>query len=150
MKPEFNVDELVPHSGQMSLLSEITAYGEDWLAAAVDITPSSMFADEKGVPSWLGLEYMAQAIGAYAGLQERNMGLEPKVGFLLGTRKYSVPVDYFSPGERVHIRVVKNMQADNGLCAFDCELCGDGYEASASLNIYQPEDAEGFLRDAKQ
>ncbi|MBM7456145.1 putative hotdog family 3-hydroxylacyl-ACP dehydratase [Oceanisphaera litoralis] len=149
MKPEFHVDELVPHSGQMSLLSEITGFGEGWLSAAVNITPSSMFADENGVPSWVGLEYMAQAIGAYAGLQERKKGLEPKLGFLLGTRKYSVPVEYFSPGERVHVRVTKNMQAENGLFAFDCELRGHGYEVTASLNIYQPEDADMFLRDTK-
>lgn len=149
MKSEFNVDELVPHSGRMSLLSEITGYGDDWLSAAVDITPSSMFADEKGVPSWVGLEYMAQAIGAWAGLQERKLGREPKLGFLLGTRKYSVPVAWFPPGERVDVRVTKNMQAENGLCAFDCELRGRDYKVTASLNIYQPEDADMFLRDAK-
>ncbi|OXY81038.1 hypothetical protein [Oceanimonas doudoroffii] len=149
MKSEFNVDELVPHSGRMSLLSEITGYGEDWLSAAVDITPASMFADEQGVPSWVGLEYMAQAIGAWAGLQERKQGRTPRLGFLLGTRKYSVPVAWFLPGERIHVKVTRNMQAENGLCAFDCELQGRDYEVTASLNIYQPEDADVFLRDAK-
>ncbi|GGB80941.1 3-hydroxylacyl-ACP dehydratase [Marinobacterium zhoushanense] len=150
MKPEFTVDELVPHSGQMSLLSEITDYGEEWLSAAVDITPTSMFADEKGVPAWVGLEYMAQAIGAYAGLQERKQGREPKLGFLLGTRKYSVPVAYFVLGERIEVRVTKNMEAENGLCAFDCELHGQRFEAVASLNIFQPDDADTFLREAQQ
>lgn len=72
------------------------------------------------------------------------------MGFLLGTRRYSIPVPHFAQGERVHLKVIKNMQAENGLCAFDCELMGNGYTATASLNIYQPEDAEMFLRDAKQ
>lgn len=150
MKAEFTVDELVPHSGRMSLLSEITGFGEEWLSAAVDITPASMFADEKGVPAWVGLEYMAQAIGAYAGLQERKQGRDPKLGFLLGTRKYSIAVDYFPPGQRVELKVTKNMEAENGLCAFDCELRGEGFEAVASLNIFQPDDADRFLRDAQQ
>ena len=148
MRAEFSVDQLVPHSGQMSLLSHITGYGEDWLSAAVDITPTSMFLEEQGVPAWVGLEYMAQTIGAYAGLQERLKGHEPRVGFLLGTRRYSIPVPYFAPGERIQLKVIKNMQAENGLCAFDCELTGNGYTATASLNIYQPDDAETFLRDA--
>lgn len=150
MKAEFSVDELVPHSGQMSLLSDITGYGEDWLSAVVDISSSSMFADDKGVPAWVGLEYMAQAIGAFAGLQERQKGEEPKVGFLLGTRKFSIDVAYFSLGSRIQVKVTKNMQAENGLCAFDCELSGEGFTSEASLNIFQPDDANQFLRDAKQ
>lgn len=150
MKTEFSVDELVPHSGKMSLLSGITGYGEDWLSAVVNVTSDSMFANDQGVPAWVGLEYMAQAIGAFAGLQERLKGEEPKVGFLLGTRKFNVDVPVFVVGSSIHVKVTKNMQAENGLCAFDCELSGDGFLSQASLNIFQPEDANQFLRDAKQ
>jgi len=150
MKSVFTVDELVPHTGTMSLLSEITGYGDDWLSARVDITPGAMFADDRGVPAWVGLEYMAQAIGAYAGLQERMKGQEPKLGFLLGTRKYPAPVDYFLHDTSVQVKVTKNMQAENGLCSFDCLLWGEGFESSASLNIFQPQDAEIFLQDARQ
>lgn len=77
MKPEFSVAQLVPHSGKMSLLDNIVEYGDDWLSAEVCITADSMFADEKGVPGWVGLEYMAQAVAAYAGLQERLNGGRP-------------------------------------------------------------------------
>ncbi|WP_315982756.1 hypothetical protein [Aliamphritea spongicola] len=70
---EYSVSQLVPHSGKMSLLDEIIDYGDEWLEASVRIHAGAMFADDKGVPAWVGLEYLAQAVGAYAGLQERKM-----------------------------------------------------------------------------
>ena len=146
MITEYEVDDLVPHSGQMSLLTAITDYGEDWLSARVDITADSMFADGRGVPSYVGLEYLAQAIGAFAGLQERLRGESPKLGFLLGTRKYSCSTDYFLPGDQLELKVVRNMQAENGLSAFECSLQGKDYRATASLNVFQPDDAEQFLQ----
>lgn len=147
---EYTVAELVPHSGKMSLLSEITGYGEDWLSARVDISQDSMFADSRGVPAWVGLEYLAQAIGAYAGLQERLKGETPKLGFLLGSRKYSCSRDYFALGDSLELKVIRNMQAENGLSAFDCHLSGGDYEASASLNVFQPEDADKFLQEVSE
>ena len=70
----YSVDALVPHAGSMSLLDEITGFGEEWLSAAVNITATSTFADEQGVPAWIGIEYMAQCIAAFSGVQERTEG----------------------------------------------------------------------------
>lgn len=150
MISKYQVADLVPHSGRMSLLTAITGQGEDWLSAQVVITPDSMFADAKGVPSWVGLEYLAQAIGAFAGLQERLKGDSPKLGFLLGTRKYLCSTDYFLPGDELKLKVIRNMQAENGLSAFECHLEAAGYTATASLNVFQPEDAEQFLQGASE
>lgn len=152
MKSEFSVAELVPHSGKMSLLDTIVDYGDDWLQAEVCITRDSMFADlssdKKGVPGWVGLEYLAQTVGAYAGLQERLAGGEPKLGFLVGSRKYLCSADYFLIGQTLSIKVHREMQVDNGLSVFQCDLQGDGVEASASLNVFQPDDAPQFLKEA--
>ncbi|MEH6579265.1 MAG: hotdog family protein [Amphritea sp.] len=148
MKSEFSVAELVPHSGKMSLLDAIVGYGEDWLEAEVHISSDSMFADTQGVPAWVGLEYLAQTIGAFAGLQERLNGGKPKLGFLLGSRKYQCSTDYFPLGHVLSLRVQREMQAENGLSVFQCELQGDGLDASARLNVFQPEDADKFLQDA--
>ena len=38
--------------------------------------------------AWVGLEYMAQAIGAYAGYTARLRGEPVRIGYLLGTRRY--------------------------------------------------------------
>jgi len=148
MKSEYSVEALVPHSGKMSLLSRIVAYGDDWLHAELDVTTESMFADPQGVPAWIGMEYMAQAVGAFAGLQERLEGGAPKLGFLLGSRKYVCSTDYFAIGQTLSLRVTREIQAENGLSVFQCVLQGEEVEASASLNVFQPEDADQFLQDA--
>lgn len=148
MSSEYSVAELVPHSGKMSLLDSITDYGDDWLHAEVCISETSMFVEERGVPAWIGMEYMAQAIGAYAGLQERLEGDLPKLGFLLGTRKYLCSAEFFPIGETLRLMVKREMQAENGLSVFNCVLQGENIEATASLNVYQPEDADKFLQEA--
>ena len=144
---DFKVEDLVPHSGTMSLLDRIIGYDDDSLEAEVTITKDTLFADEKGVPAAVGLEYLAQAIAAYSGVQERTKGGEPKLGFLLGTRKYQCSNDYFELGQTLNIKVKCEMQADNGLHVFQCSLSGDNIEASASLNVFQPDDSEKFLKD---
>jgi len=149
MKAEYGVEELVPHSGKMSLLSEIVSYGDDWLEAKVEISPDSMFSDDQGVPSWVGLEYLAQSIGAFAGLQERRTGGSPRIGFLLGSRRYQCSSDYFLHGDVLTLRVEEEMSGDNGLSVFSGLLTGTessgGVEASARLNVFQPDDAAEFL-----
>lgn len=148
MTVEFSVDELVPHSGLMSLLDKIVDYGEDWLHAEVHVSSTSMFADEKGVPSWLGLEYLAQTIGAFAGLQERVHGNKPKLGFLVGTRKYECSKDYFLHGQVLSLKVQREMETEAGLNVFQCVLEGQDIHASARLNVFQPDDANKFLKES--
>ena len=150
MKREYSVAELVPHSGRMSLLSEIVDYGDGWLQAEVVISRESTFADALGVPAWIGLEYMAQAIAAYSGLEERLQGGKPKIGFLLGSRKYECNVERFAIGQTVRVRVQPEMLGSNGLNVFNCELEGDGISAQAVVNVFQPDDADAFLQDALQ
>lgn len=132
----------------MSLLSRILNHGDGWLRAEVEITPESIFAEERGVPAWIGLEYMAQTIAAYAGLQERLVGKPPKIGFLLGTRNYTTSVDYFAPGQVLTITAEVEMVGANGLNVFDCEIRGKNVQAQAVVNVFQPDDAEKFLAEA--
>jgi predicted hotdog family 3-hydroxylacyl-ACP dehydratase len=145
MKPEYSVADLVPHSGTMSLLTGIVDYGDDWLTAEVDITRESTFADDRGVPAWIGLEYMAQSIAAYGGREERRHGGTPKIGFLLGSRKYLCDADIFPLGQRLLIKVQVEMLSESGLNVFNCELQGQGLSATAMVNVFQPDDVEKFL-----
>lgn len=149
MTAEYGVEDLVPHSGKMSLLSEIVGYGDNWLEARVRIEPDSLFADEQGIPAWVGLEYLAQAVGAFAGLQERLIGGSPRIGFLLGSRKYLCSSDCFLLGDTLTLRVEEEMSGENGLSVFSGVLTGTAsfgnVKASARLNVFQPDDAAEFL-----
>ena len=147
-KLKYSVDQLVPHSAGMSLLTEINSYTDEGLEATVNITFSSMFATDKGVPAWIGLEYMAQAVAAYSGTLERKAGGKPKLGFLLGTRKYLCNTDIFNFGENLTITVECELMADNGLSVFQCLIKSTNVTATAQLKVFQPEDAEQFLKDS--
>ncbi|WP_417550886.1 hypothetical protein [Methylophaga sp.] len=150
MTEQYHVSDLVPHTGTMSLLSRVTAYSDQWLEAEVDIHSASIFVEEQGVPAWIGVEYLAQAIAAYAGLQQRQQSKTPKLGFLLGTRRYQCNIDWFETGQTLSIRVECEMQAENGLHVFRGQLKGEKVVATANLNVYQPEDASQFIKDAIQ
>src|SRR2546426_3960121 len=82
------IRSLVPHSGPMVLLDRVVSVDEESLCAEVLIRADSMFCAAGGVGAWVGLEYMAQAIAAYAGYGARLRGAPVKIGFLLGSRRY--------------------------------------------------------------
>lgn len=145
---EYRIADLVPHSGTMSLLTRVKGHGADWLEAEVDVHESTVFVEEQGVPSWIGLEYMAQAIAAYAGLEQKELGNEPKLGFLLGTRRYAVDKEWFSIGDTLSIKVVCEMVAENGLHVFEATLMSPKVTASARLNVFQPDNAAEFLKES--
>lgn len=146
MKPTFSVTEVVPQSATMSLLSELADYGDGWLETRVHINPSTLFLQAEGVPGWIGIEYMAQTIGAHAGLLERQQGRAPEIGFLVGTRRYRCSKPWFFLGETLTIRAEQSYRADNGLMVFECEIrIDDAQVASAALNVYQPDDVAGYV-----
>ena len=150
------IASLVPHSASMLLLDRVVAVEGDSLQAEVEITPASLFCGEDGVGSWIGVEYMAQAVAAYAGYQAMQSAstapalctAKPKIGFLLGSRRYTASRGHFAIGSTLRVHVLKLLQAENGLGSFDCYIA-DGEEriASATLTVFQPPDVAVFLEE---
>jgi predicted hotdog family 3-hydroxylacyl-ACP dehydratase len=132
-----NVAGLIPHTGKMVLLDRIISFDNDTLSVQLVVRNDGLLGNDKAVPSWAGIEYMAQAIGAYAGIIAQRVGEPIKLGFLLGTRRYNSNVAEFKVGSTLTVRVEKIIQDDN-LWAFECQIQGDGVEVNANLNVYQP------------
>ncbi len=63
-----DIRSLVPHAGPMVLLDRVISVDEDSLLAEVRIRSDSLFCNIDGVGAWVGIEYMAQAIGAWRGI----------------------------------------------------------------------------------
>jgi 3-oxoacyl-[acyl-carrier-protein] synthase I len=139
------VRELLPHDPPMVLLDRVTSFGESTLTAEVDITSSSMFCGNDGVPGWVGIEYMAQAVAAHAGHKGRLEGNEPMIGYLLGTRAYKCSLPVFPVGETLQVHI-ESLFVEMGLGAFACRIELRGTVATATINVYQPKGdvAEGF------
>ncbi|MBB5017432.1 putative hotdog family 3-hydroxylacyl-ACP dehydratase [Chitinivorax tropicus] len=139
------IHELVPHGGRMVLLDRVIAADADSLTAEVTIHFDSMFCDGQQMGAWVGIEYMAQAIAAFAGLHARQQGEKIKVGFLLGTRRYSASQPYFAVGDTLRVTVNKELQGDSGLASFDCAIKSDNIDVRAVLTVFQPADPQMYL-----
>ena len=91
---------------------------------------------------------MAQAVGAWAGCQARLAGVDVKLGFLLGTRRYECHADTLPAGATLTIPVKRGFIDDSGMSIFECELRdGDRLLAAARLNLYQPKDPTVFIQE---
>jgi predicted hotdog family 3-hydroxylacyl-ACP dehydratase len=134
-----DIRSLVPHSGPMVLLDRAISADEESLCAEVRIRADSLFCVDGAVGAWVGLEYMAQAIGAYAGYTARLRGEPIKLGYLLGTRRYECSRPVFTVGMLLRIHVKRILQSENGLGSFECCIEDEsGQVASANVSVFQP------------
>ena len=147
---QYPIEQVLPHDAPMILLSELISYHDEGATAQVNIDTHSPFYDHHnaGVPSYIGTEYMAQAIAAYAGALALDEGRPVHIGFLLGTRKYQTQQGYFSQGSQLHVTVHKLLEDESGLSVFECSIsCGEKTLATAKINVFQPHDPEQFLKE---
>ena len=149
MKVDYRVIDVVPHGEPMSLLEEITNYTDESLEAAVTIRNSSMFYTNKGVPAWVGIEYMGQAIAAWAGVAARLEGQSVKVGFLVSCRRYESPLDYFPLGSELRVSATRLTGESPGLMVFECAIQGEEFIIKANLNVFMPSDLSAYLGDSE-
>ncbi|MFA5938398.1 MAG: hypothetical protein WC809_03490 [Sinimarinibacterium sp.] len=138
---------LLPHGPGMTLLDEVLQLDDEGATCLVRIHPQARFFEPgRGVPNWVGIEYMAQAIGVHAGHLRTQLGLSVEIGLLLGTRAYDCNHAWFRDGERVQVRVELLVRDGEGVGAYDCKL-GDGREvwSQAQIKAYQPDHIRAFL-----
>ena len=126
----------IPHSGRMVLLDRIINFDEHALSAELVVRDDGLLGNDETVPAWAGIEYMAQAVAAHVGIKSKQVGEPVKLGFLLGTRRYTSNVSSFDVGTTLTVQV-KIIIQDNKLSVFDCKIYGTGIEISANLNVYQ-------------
>lgn len=145
----WSMAQLLPHSGAAILLDSIEACDEETLSATSIVQPGGPYNQADGsLPPWLGLEIMAQAVGAWAGCQAQRLGQPVGLGFLLGTRRYECHVPAFAAGAQLSVRVARSLQDDSGMGVFECELhAGQVLAAQARLNVYRPLDAGAFIQE---
>ncbi|WP_233582457.1 hotdog family protein [Corallococcus sp. CA053C] len=141
------IADLVPHGGRMRLLDRALEGDAETLLAEVTVREDSLFFVDGAVGGWVGIEYMAQAVAAWAGWHARLRGETPKVGFLLGTRRYECSRPAFQPGECLRIEVHRQFFADNGLGQFDCTITiGTETVATAALTVFEPPAGQDVVR----
>lgn len=139
------VAELLPHAGPAVLLDAVLVQQPDSLRALLRITPQHpYFEPGRGVPVWVGIELMAQAIAAHAGLTSLRSGSPVRKGMLLGTRRYQASVSYFAEGSELEVEARREFGEDHGeVAACACRIsCGGRELASATLIIVQVDEKD--------
>jgi len=145
----YEVAQLVPHRGRMSLLDTIVEYGDDWLRARVTPAPGAAFATADGVPGWVGIEYMAQAASAFGGIEQVQRGEQPSIGLLIGARYYRCMQDHFAFGVPLDVFATIAMRDSADFAAYDCRIETAGRRvAECTLKAYRPHDLGPVLAEA--
>lgn len=141
LKLPCDIAPFVPHRHGMCLLDTLLEVGEEHLLAEVTPRRDDLFAHTAGLPGWVGLEWLAQAVAAWAGVQAVVSGEKPQIGFLLGTRRYQCQAPEFAFDQPIRIEVALDFRADNGLGAFRGRLLDSHGQplATSTINVFQPE-----------
>ncbi len=143
-----DLEVLLPHRSPMILLSRAVDYSDDFAQAVVEINAQSAFFDAalSGVPTWVGMEYMAQTIGIWAGHQQLSRNKAVQAGFLLGCRSYSCNSAVFPVGCTLQLSAKPVYTDESGLGAFDCEIRSDNILATAQIKAFRPARPRDFVR----
>jgi predicted hotdog family 3-hydroxylacyl-ACP dehydratase len=142
---KYNIEQVLPHRMPMVLIDAITQYDDESAVCTVKITEQSLFfdAEQQAVPSYIGVEYMAQAIAALAGAEALDAGLKVEIGFLLGSRKYQPTTPWFKLASELQINVRRLYEESSGLGVFQCQIIDDiGTLVDAKINVYLPQQAK--------
>ena len=137
------VERLVPHRGGMLWLERILACDGDGAVAEAVVREEHPFFDGAGVPAWVGIEYMAQAISALGGLRAKEKNEAIRIGFLLGTRKMLLQQKVLRVGHSYQVHVKQLFWDDSGLANFDCEIREDQEMcATAKITVFETDDVK--------
>lgn len=134
----------------MLLLDEVSAAGPAGLEAHATVRPGAWYLDERdAMPAWIGIELMAQAVAAFAGMEGQRQGRSPRPGVLLGTRAYRARAGSFPGGERLRITARLSDADESGFGTYDCAIHGGaGPLAEATLKVFAPADFQAFIESA--
>ena len=131
----------------MLLLDRVLSYDGERVVCETVLEAGSPFVDQGRVPAVVGIEYMAQAIAAGAGLSARDKGeAAARMGFLLGCRDLAITVDSFRVGDRLTVEA-RRTWGEKEIGSFACKvLRDDEVLVEGALTVYQGPLTEEMAR----
>jgi predicted hotdog family 3-hydroxylacyl-ACP dehydratase len=144
------IADYLPHRPPMLLLDRVVEATEMRIVCEVAIQVDSPFCSGAAVPSWVGIEYMAQSVGVLAGWRALEKRLSVRIGFLVGTRDYRCHVPQFHVGDVLRVTADAELMPDEGLAVMRCTLHDalGTLLAEATLLVFQPDDLDAYLQQA--
>lgn len=135
--------DLMLHRPPMLLLDRIIDSGSTRLVSEVRVTPDSPFYSPAigGVPSWVGIEYIAQSVAALSGLSAHEALQPVELGMLISCRRYRVRVPCFKAGSLLLAEVSQLADGSTGMAAYWGTIMCEGEAgpslAEGQLGVYQ-------------
>lgn len=146
----YPIEMVLPHAHPMILVDKLVAYSPISAQCSLQIGSHSNFYNAKrnSVPSYVGIEYMAQTIAAYANVLKLDEGGKVSLGFLVSARNYTTEVSEFLSGAELIVNVELLLKEANGLSVFDCTIKQDEQlVVAAKINVYEPDEPELYLKE---
>jgi predicted hotdog family 3-hydroxylacyl-ACP dehydratase len=150
MPENIAIEKLVLHAKPMLLLDSVLESTQNYLVCALSVREDGLFDTNGQVPALVGIEYMAQTVAAFSGMEAVQRQEEPRLGFLLGTRKFTSNVPELPCGTALTVKAVRVIQASDGMAAFECSVEGESVKQTATLTVYEPANPEHFLAGGSQ
>lgn len=138
----------LPHRAPMLLLDELVEVKSNGCVAKVVIHQEMPFLEQQGLPSWVGIEIMAQTIALFGGVKERLKGSGPKLGFLLGSKSFDMGQDYFQVGEELLVEIDLQFLNRHQIGIFNCKIQTQQSCSTATILVSQPDDVGSVLAQA--
>ncbi len=117
-----SLEDLLPHRGNMLLVSEILEVDRQHALAICWVDKSWPLADENGISSLILVELAAQTAGVCNGwdrIQTKGLDSE-KMGWLVGIKKADFFIDYLPFGGKILSRA-ENIYSFSNLREVSCE-----------------------------
>jgi len=129
------------HEFPMAILDRVIEVGTDTARCSCRVGDDNpFFIPNVGVPGWVAIEFMAQAIAVSAGARAALAGKPPPIGLLLGTMAFSSSISAFLPSCEYEATCNIVVRDGEGLGAFDCAIVHDGATiATARLTVKELE-----------
>lgn len=149
---KYNISDLIPQRPPMQFITDIESFdlSTNTLIARIDVCDKDLLYDANigGIPSWISLEYMAQAIACFIGISDLNESptSKPAVGFILGSRKLSVNIQTYLVNQSYFVHVSSSF-CDKNIANFECQIYNqeNNLVASGVLNVFRPDDIQQFM-----
>ncbi len=133
----YPLSDVLPHAAPMVLLDAIDAHDDTGVRTIVRISDDSPFMNNGRVPTYVGVEYMAQTVGVFQGVNALETQEPVKVGFLLGTRKLILSTAFFDVGAILRVEALL-LYSDGQIGSFDCRIfLENAVVAAARLTVYE-------------
>jgi predicted hotdog family 3-hydroxylacyl-ACP dehydratase len=121
----------------MLLIDAVLASGDEDIACRARVREGNLFLRGRSLRSVVCLEYMAQAVAAFAGLQAKLPG-PPRIGYLIAANRVTLLAASLELGDELEIKA-KRIWGDSALGKFECSVLRRGTTvAEAVISVYQP------------